>query len=124
MRLISHFFKMFYSYYYIIMYATYWELIIQPLDLDFIERVSDVLDVDYYEADVYLEETKHPCIDITNQVISYVLTEGVNKHVTNPDDQEKLLDSIYINCLDSGYDIQPDELTEDGQAYLKLFNSY
>lgn len=124
MRLISHFFKMFYSYYYIIMHATYWELIIQPLDLDFIERVSDILDIDYYEADVYIGETKHPYIDITNQVISYVLTEGVNKHVTNPDDQEKLLDSIYVNALDSGYDIEPDELTEDGQAYLKLFNSY
>lgn len=106
------------------MYVTYWELIIQPLDLDFIERISDVLDVDYYEADVYIERSKYPYIDITNQVISYVLTEGVNKHVTNPDDQEKILDSIYVNALDSGYDIEPDELTEDGQAYLKLFNSY
>lgn len=106
------------------MYATYWELIIQPLDLDFIERISDVLDVDYYEADVYIEEAKHPYIDITNQVISYVLTEWVLKHVKDSDDQEKLLDSIYLNALDSGYDIEPSELTEDGQAYLKLFNSY
>lgn len=124
MRLISHFFKMFYSYYYITMYATYWELVIQPLDLDFIERISEVLDVDYYEADVYIERSKYTYIDITNQVISYVLTEGVLKHVKDLDDQEKLLDSIYLNCLDSGYDIEPDELTEDGQAYLKLFNSY
>ena len=115
---------MFYSYYYIIMYATYWELVIQPLDLDFIERVSDVLDVDYYEADVYIERSKYPYIDITNQVISYVLTEGVLKHVKDSDDQEKLLDSIYVNALDSGYDIETSELTEDGQAYLKLFNSY
>lgn len=106
------------------MYATYWELVIQPLDLGFIERVSDVLDVDYYGADVYIEEVKHPYIDITNQVISYVLTEWVLKHVKDPDDQEKLLDSIYLNALDSGYDIEPSVLTEDGQAYLKLFNSY
>lgn len=106
------------------MYATYWELVIQPLDLDFIERVSDVLDVDCYEADVYIEESKHPCIDITNQVISYILTEWVLKHVKDSDDQEKLLGSIYLNCFDSGYDIEPSELTEDGQAYLKLFNSY
>lgn len=106
------------------MYATYWELIIQPLDLDFIERVSDVLDVDYYEADVCIGEAKHLYIDITNQVISYILTEWVLKHVKDSDDQEKLLDSIYLNALDSGYDIEPSELTEDGQAYLKLFNSY
>jgi hypothetical protein len=46
------------------------------------------------------------------------------KHVKDSDDQEKLLDSIYLNALDSGYDIEPSELTEDGQAYLKLFNSY
>lgn len=124
MRLISHFFKMFYSYYYITMYATYWELVIQPLDLDFIERISEVLDVDYYEADVYIERSKYLCIDITNQVISYVLTEWVLKHVKDSDDQEKLIDSIYVNALDSGYDIEPSELTEDGQAYLKLFNSY
>lgn len=114
---------MFYSYYYITMYATYWELVIQPLDLGFIERISEVLDVDYYGADIYIEKSKYLYIDITNQVISYVLTEWVLKHVKDSDDQEKLLDSIYVNALDSGYDIEPSELTEDGQAYLKLFNS-
>lgn len=106
------------------MYTTYWDIAIQPLDLDFIERVCDTIGVEYYDADVYLSAESLSRMSVTNQVISYVLTEGVNKHVTNTDDQEKLLDSIYVNCFDSGYDIQPDELTEDGQAYLKLFNSY
>lgn len=106
------------------MFTTYWDIAIQPLDLDFIGRVCDTIGVEYYDADVYLDHETLSRISVTNQVISYVLTEWVLKHVTNSDDQEKLLDSIYLNCLDSGYDIDPDELTEDGQAYLKLFNSY
>lgn len=106
------------------MYTTYWDIAIQPLDLDFIERVCDTIGVEYYDADVYLDHESLSRMSVTNQVISYILTEWVLKHVKDSDDQEKLLDSIYLNALDSGYDIEPSELTEDGQAYLKLFNSY
>lgn len=106
------------------MYTTYWDIAIQPLDLDFIERVCDTIGVEYYDADVYLDHKSLSRMGVTNQVISYILTEWVLKHVKDSDDQEKLLDSIYLNALDSGYDIEPSELTEDGQAYLKLFNSY
>ena len=106
------------------MYTSYWYIAIQPLDLDFIERVCDTIGVEYYDADVYLDSTTLSRMSVTNQVISYVLTEWVLKHVKDSDDQEKLLDSIYLNYFDSGYDIEPSELTEDGQAYLKLFNSY
>ena len=106
------------------MYTTYGEINIRPMDLDFIERVSRVLDVDYYEADIFLGKENIGPANIANQVICYVLTEGVLKHVEDEEDQEKLLDSIYLNCLDSGYNIDEKDLTEDGQAYLKLFNSY
>ena len=106
------------------MYTSYWDIAIQPLDLDFIERVCDTIGVEYYDADVYLNSEMLSRMSVTNQVISYVLTEWVLKHVKDSDDQEKLLDSIYVNYLDSGYNIEPSELTEDGQSYLKLFNSY
>ena len=106
------------------MYTTYGEINIRPMDLNFIERVSRVLDVDYYEADIFLEKENIGPANIANQVICYVLTEGVLKHVEDEEDKEKLLDSIYLNCLDSGYNIDEKDLTEDGQAYLKLFNSY
>ena len=106
------------------MYTSYWGIAIQPLDLDFIEKVCDAIGVEYYDADVYLDPTTLCRMSVTNQVISYVLTEWVLKHVKDSDDQEKLLDSIYLNCLDSGYNIDEEDLTEDGQAYLKLFNSY
>ena len=53
------------------------------------------------------------------QKISYLLTEGVLRHVKNGKDRDKLINSIYVDGIDSGYDIEKDELTEDWKAYLR-----
>jgi len=109
--------------YYIIMYKTYGEIVIWDSDLKIIEKISDKIDVDYYDADLFLEDENTNPKNIANQVIFYLLTKGVLKHVNNKEDQEKLLDSILLDSVVYGYNIDPTELGKEGQKYLNFFNS-
>lgn len=104
------------------MEITFWSYQLKGWDLDFIQKLAYKLELneDKAEIDINTESNYYDLGSvIANQVISYLLTEGVLRHVKNGKDRDKLINSIYVDGIDSGYDIEKDELTEDWKAYLR-----
>lgn len=85
----------------------YWNLVIWSLDQYKLNELSDLYDVDYYEADIYIDDNTDSA-SITNQLFYYVLSEAVYKLDIEEDSKQILIDSIYCNCLDSWYNLPDD----------------
>lgn len=108
---------------------TYSDLLIKPLDLEFINRICehrdcDIDDIDLGEMLYYHFSGRYGRLDITNYIISEIFHNSVFKYVEDEDDSEKLRDSIYVNCFDSGFSIKPSELkTKQAIDFLEDFNN-
>lgn len=94
---------------------TYWDLIMWELDQKYVDRLINEYDVDCSELDITYVFTFHKFNStiFTNAVISEIMYWIVMHNVTDIDDQNKLLDSIFTNCFDSHYNIDPDELNSE-----------
>ena len=104
----------------------YWDITIWSLDQEYIDRISDLYDIDYYDADVYLDEDLNNA-SITNQLIYYILTEAVNNLDISDKNKEFLQDKIYCNCLDSWFNFYSDDVydeiewTDEEKEIIKKF---
>ena len=104
----------------------YWDLIIWSIDQHYLDKLSDIHDIDYYDADIYIDEDTSTS-DITNQLFNYVLTEAVNNLDISDDNKEYLQSKIYCNCLDSWYDISSEDVddmidwTDEEKEIIKEF---
>lgn len=102
---------------------TYSDLIIKSLDLEFINNICEHRDCDIDDIDLWYCITSGD-FDITNYIISEVFHNAVFKYVEDEDDSEKLRESIYVNCLDSGFNIEPSDLkTKQAIDFLEDFNN-
>lgn len=96
----------------------YYNLQIAPLDEKYLDELSETrwierTDVDFEWSWFWL---------ITNAIIWALFEEIVYNNVEDEKDREKLINSIYTNCLDSWFDIDEDELeTEQAKEFIKNF---
>lgn len=104
----------------------YWDLTIWSIDQKYLDDLSDLYDIDYYDADVYItEDTSNG--DIANQLFYYVLSEAVNNLDISDDNKEYLQSKIYCNCLDSWFDISSEDVddmidwTDEEKEIIKEF---
>ena len=115
------------------MYITYWQL--KPLSWD--QYYIDTLEKDlnsffdlsveewiYQEnANIYIEDSTQSW-EVTNQIIFYLIEQGIEHLTISQDIKEKLIDNIYTNCLDSWFiNSDVDHYTKDKQEqeYLQSF---
>lgn len=111
--------------------VTRWDLHIWSLDEDYIDWLCDKYDINWYDADLtdifenysYYEQRWSISARITNFIIERVLREIVYKEVDDEDDREKLIESIYTNCIDSWFDISPanDLKTKQARDFVRNF---
>ena len=87
------------------------------LDFDFIQEIAKTYNIDYNEAPIYN--------NITNDVIYYILYEAVNNLNIKDNTKDILINSIYTNCIDSGYNINlenyKNELTKKDYKIIEKF---
>jgi hypothetical protein len=89
---------------------TYSDIMIWSLDREFIKNISDKYDVDYCDADIYLEDISSA--KLTNQIIYYILSQAVYNLDTTDRVKDYLSDSIFANCFDSFYNTYDDMINE------------
>ena len=89
----------------------YWDLVIWSIDQHYLDELSDIHNIDYYDADIYINKDSGNA-NITNQLFNYVLTEAVNNLDISEDNKELLQERIYCNCLDSWFDISSNDVDE------------
>jgi hypothetical protein len=82
----------------------YWDFIPLSLDQAYIEKISDIYDVDYYDAEV---DSNYRA---TNQLIEYILSEAVNRLKISEEAKDILYESIYCNSLDSWFDLSDEDV--------------
>ena len=87
----------------------YYNLRIGSIDQEYIDRISELYDVDYYECDLYIDE-KITSASLTNQIIYYILYEAIQALDISERSKEQLQDSIYTNCYDSFYNLSIDDI--------------
>ena len=93
-----------------------WDLIIGELDKNFIDELSNQFDINYHNFD--FEENYD---NLTNQIIYKIYEEKINSlsfewlrsQKIKDEIIEKLIDSIYTNCLDSGINYDFDNCCYD-----------
>lgn len=96
----------------------YYNLQIAPLDENYLDELSETRWIE--RTDVDFERNWNWVI--TNAIIQALFEEIVYNDVEDEKDREKLIESIYTNCLDSGFDIDEDELeTEQAKEFIKNF---
>ena len=104
----------------------YWDLVIWSIDQHYLDELSDIHNIDYYDADIYINKDSGNA-NITNQLFNYVLTEAVNNLDISDDNKEYLQSNIYCNCLDSWYDITSEDVddmidwTDEEKEIIKKF---
>lgn len=104
----------------------YWNIVIRSLDQIFIDKLSNVYDIDYYNADIYINDDTNDA-SFTNQIISYILTEAVNKLEVSDKVKDYIINTIYTNSLDSWYDLTSNDvddiidLTDEEKQIVKEF---
>lgn len=105
----------------------YWDLTIWSIDQDYLDRLSDLYDIDYYEADIVIDDKTNNA-SITNQLFYYVLYQAVERLDISQRSKEHLQESIYCNCLDSWFDIDStsvdDEFTWAKKNEKKLIKEF
>ena len=104
---------------------TYSDLFIPELDQNYIDKLIDERDVDCSELDIsYVFESENfNSAKLTNAIIWEIFYRIIMHNVTNIDDQDKLLDSIYTNAFCSWLDINADEVkSEEAKDLVHKFN--
>lgn len=85
------------------------------LDREYLDKLSEEYGIDWGEIEFEFE-------DWTNGILYGLLYEIACQEVENEKDREKILDRIYCNCLDSGYDIDSEELeTQQAKDFINNF---
>lgn len=104
---------------------TYWDLFIPVLDQKYIDDLIDERDVDCSELDIsYVFECENfNSAKLTNAIIWEIFYWIIMHNVTNIDDQNKLIDSIYTNAFCSWLDISADEVeSKEAKDLVRDFN--
>ena len=104
---------------------TYSDLFIPELDQNYIDKLIDERDVDCSELDIsYVFESENfNSAKLTNAIIWEIFYRIIMHNVTNIDDQNKLIDSIYTNAFCSWLDISADEVeSEEAKDLVHDFN--
>lgn len=93
-------------------FISYWDLYIPSADQDFIDRLIDEYDVNCDELEITyaFEKEEFSTYSYTNAIIHEILKWIILDRVEDQDDIFDLEESIYTNCLDSWFDIDPDKL--------------
>jgi len=78
----------------------YWDMQIWSMDQAYIDKISDIYDIDYYDCEI--EELCNGA-SLTNKLIYYILYEAVEKLFISNKNRQLLQDNIYCNCLDSWF---------------------
>lgn len=105
---------------------TYWDLFIGSLDQKFIDKLIDTYDIDCSNLDItyVFEGDNFNSAMLTNAIIHEIMREIILQNVENQEDIFDLEESIYTNCFDSFYDINPEELrTEEAKEVVRDFNN-
>lgn len=89
----------------------YWDLIIWSLDKHYLDKLSDLYDVDYYDCELYFNNEINSW-DLTNQLFYYVLSQAVYNLDISEETKEYLTEHIFINCLDSFYNLSDNYLLD------------
>lgn len=106
------------------MIKTYWDLCLCTLDEQFIDDLAKQYNIDWYDLDIStaLDCWEFNSATITNEIIYQLLLEIAYKEVEDEKDREKIIDSIHCNCLDSGYNIDSEDLeSEQAKEFIKNF---
>ena len=99
----------------------YWDFIPMSLDQAYIDNISDIYNVDYYDAEIDSDYRA------TNQLIDYILTEAVNQLEISDENKEYLQSKIYLNCFDSWFDLSSEDVedmidwTDEEKEIIKTF---
>jgi hypothetical protein len=107
--------------------TTYADLSEEQLDkiciLDKREIDSLIEKYDIYTNSIELEiDDDIDGYDLTNYILYRILVEIILDNVEDQDDINTLENSIYTNCLDYGFDVDPDKLkTDTAKKLLKDF---
>lgn len=104
---------------------TYSDLFIPELDQNYIDRLIDERDVDCSELDItyVFESDRFNSTMLTNAIIGEIFHWIIMHNVTDTDDQDILLDSIYTNAFCSWLDISQDDVkTEEAKDLVRNFN--
>ena len=91
---------------------TYWDLFMWELDEKYVNDLIEAYDIDCSQLDITyaFENPNFNSAYFTNCVIHEIMREIILQTVEDQDDIFKLEESIYTNCFDSHYNIDPDEL--------------
>lgn len=106
------------------MKKTYWDLCIGSLDEQFIDDLAKAYNIDRYDLDISnaLEYWELDRATIANEIIYQLLVEIAYKEIEDQEDRQKVIDSIYCNCIDSWYDIDSEDLeTEQAKNFVETF---
>ena len=104
---------------------TYSDLQISELDQHFIDRLMDEYNIYYDDLDItyVFDGDKFDSATLTNAIIHEIMRQIILDNVEDQDDIFDLEESIYTNCIDSHYDIDPEKLrTEDAKEVVRNFN--
>ena len=98
----------------------YRDIHIWSLDLAYIERVSEELDIDTWDAELYSLENGWP---IANDIIYHIQYQAVWNLEISEKSRGKLRDSMYTNCIDSGFDIDVEDFPKNEREIIQNFIS-
>lgn len=86
----------------------YEDIKIWSIDKEFIDEISYKYDIDYWDAEIYIDHW-----DITNQIIEYIFFEAINNLDISDDNKDYLMSKTYCNCTDSWINLYPDDVDDD-----------
>lgn len=96
----------------------YYDLQIKPLDEQYLDELGAPYGIDRRDLDISEFWTS----DITNSCMYMLLYTIAGNEVEDYEDRTKIQEAIYTNCLDSGYDIDEDQLrTEQAKKFINNF---
>lgn len=100
----------------------YSDLIPAPLDLEYIDKLAGAYNINWQD-DLDIEiDALDDRTSITNHIIACLLYKIAKDNIDDEDDCIKITNSIYTNCLDSGYDIDEDDVeTEQAKEFIRNF---
>lgn len=102
--------------------TTYGDIHIWSLDLAYIERLENEFDVDTWDAELYSLENWWV---IANDIIYHIQVEAVNGLDIPQKYKDVLLENIYTNCIDSGFNVNiedfPKKYRETIENFISLF---
>lgn len=101
---------------------TYNDFIIGAPDQEFINELLEKYNIREGDIELMLDGDMWYGARFTNAVIYWIMVEIVNKNVDDYEDKIKLIDSIFVNCTDSLFDINIDDLeTQEAKELVENF---